>query len=413
MGLFSSSSSRGSVLDVLIVGAGPAGLGCVIALRECGVENMLVVDREGVGSSFEKWPQQMRMITPSFHSNPYGQADLNAITPHTSPADYLRTEHPTGQEYARYLSSLALHYEIPLRSGVEVKGIEKKGDTFHISTDAETMRSRFVIWAVGEFLHPHDGGIEGAELCRHNSTIADWRDLPGVEHAIIGGFESGIDAAVHLARAGKSVHLLSRGEPWHQDSPDPSRTLTPFTRDRLKSAYLEATGSIRLYKNAEIVRVEKKDECFVLTDGDGIPFEISTTPILCTGFRGALRGVEAHFHDENGKPVFSEAADESLVTPGLFYSGPALQHRGTLFCFIYKFRGRFGVIAREIAERLDLEWSGALQLWWQRGFLIEDLACCTDCTCAVESEAAAEPDAVEDFGESVTASGTGTFSRNR
>jgi len=410
---FFSSFSRASDLDVLIVGAGPAGLGCAIALRQCGVENLLVVDREGVGASFDKWPLQMRMITPSFHSNPYGQVDLNAITPHTSPADFLRTEHPTGVEYARYLRSLAEHYEIPLRAGVTVTGLCKKGDKFHVKMGEESLRSRFVIWATGEFAHPNDGGIEGAELCRHNSTVGDWRDLPGVEHAVIGGFESGIDAAVHLARAGKSVHVLSRGEPWHDDSSDPSRTLTPFTRDRLKSAYLEAPGSIRLYKNADIVKVEKREDCYVLTDGDGIPFEVSTPPILCTGFRGAFRGVESHFEDENGRPAFSEQADESLTTPGLFYSGPGLQHRGTLFCFIYKFRGRFGIIAREIAERLDLDWVVPLQLWWQRGFLIEDLACCTDCTCAVEAEDTAEPAPVADFGESAASSRETFSSRNR
>ena len=73
-----------AVYDVLIVGAGPAGLGCAAALRHCGIGNMALVDLRGVGASFEAWPAQMRMISPSFHSNPFGQADLNAITPHTS-----------------------------------------------------------------------------------------------------------------------------------------------------------------------------------------------------------------------------------------------------------------------------------------------------------------------------------------
>jgi|SRR6056297_783504 len=95
--------------DVIIVGAGPSGLGCAIALKHCGVENLLVIDRDGIGSSFDRWPAQMRLITPSFHSNPYGQVDLNSITPHTSPADFLRTEHPSGIEYAGYLRAVANH----------------------------------------------------------------------------------------------------------------------------------------------------------------------------------------------------------------------------------------------------------------------------------------------------------------
>lgn len=383
-----SSSTR---LDVLIVGAGPAGLGCAVALKACGVENLAILDRRGIGAAFENWPAQMRMITPSFHSNPFGQVDLNAITPQTSPADYLGREHPSGVEYARYLRAVADFHRLPVESGVEVVSVKKKGREFVVETSGGVRRSRFVIWAAGEFFRPHHGDIAGAGLCLHNSEVADWSELPGIEHAIIGGFESGIDAAVHLARAGKSVHVFSRGEPWHSDDPDPSRALTPYTRDRLKAAFLEAPGTIRFYKNADIIEVKSLGDRYVLLDREGLPFEVPAPPILCTGFRGTLRGVEEHFHLFDDEPVFTEEADESPVTEGLFYSGPALRHRGTLFCFIYKFRARFGIVTREIATRLGLEWEGPLKLWRERGFLVEDLACCTDCKCEVAGEREGSP----------------------
>ena len=56
-----------AVTEVLIVGAGPAGIGCAVALEACGVEVQLV-DAKGVGASFEGWPRQMRLLTPSFNS---------------------------------------------------------------------------------------------------------------------------------------------------------------------------------------------------------------------------------------------------------------------------------------------------------------------------------------------------------
>ncbi|MCG8600250.1 MAG: hypothetical protein MI807_08935, partial [Verrucomicrobiales bacterium] len=90
-------------------------------------------------------------------------------------------------------------------------------------------------------------------------------------------------------------------------------------------------------------------------------------------------------------------ADESPALPNLYYSGPLLQHRQSLFCYIYKFRARFGVIARTIADRLGVEWEEPLQQWQERGFLIEDLSCCEDCTCAVENEEKEAPAEVEDF----------------
>jgi putative flavoprotein involved in K+ transport len=373
--------------QVIIVGAGPAGLGCAIALRQCGVEQTLVLDRTHVGASFQRWPTQMRMITPSFHSNPFGQTDLNAISPETSPGDFLSTEHPNGIEYAAYLQASVSHYQLTVREGVTVQAVHSDPEGFTVQTDHGPLRSRFVIWATGEFFFPNRGGIEGADLCWHNSEIGDWRQLRGVEHVVIGGFESGIDAAVNLARLGKTVHLLSRGQPWQEDSADPSRCLSPYTRDRLKAVLADSIGSIRFIKQADIVRIERLGDLYVLTDAEGLRLEISTRPVLCTGFQGGLGLVADRFTGDNGSLSFTEEADESPVTPGLFYSGPLLRHRQSLFCFIYKFRSRFGIVAREISRRLGLEWEEPLRLWQERGFMVEDLDCCTSCTCAMGTAA--------------------------
>jgi cation diffusion facilitator CzcD-associated flavoprotein CzcO len=44
-------------IKVLIVGAGPAGIGTASALKQAGVEEMLVVDLREIGSSFLNWPK--------------------------------------------------------------------------------------------------------------------------------------------------------------------------------------------------------------------------------------------------------------------------------------------------------------------------------------------------------------------
>lgn len=92
--------------DVIIVGAGAAGLGCAKVLADLGIEH-LVVDRYGVGASFRRWPEGMRFITPSFTSNQFGLLDLNAIALNTSPAYSLRREHPSGPLYAAFLEAFA------------------------------------------------------------------------------------------------------------------------------------------------------------------------------------------------------------------------------------------------------------------------------------------------------------------
>ena len=98
-------------VGVLIVGAGPAGLGVATALKQADVNDVLVVDTREIGASFLNWPRQMTLLSPSFHSNSFGLTDLNSIDPATSPADFLRTQHPDGTQYAKYLKAVADYNE--------------------------------------------------------------------------------------------------------------------------------------------------------------------------------------------------------------------------------------------------------------------------------------------------------------
>jgi putative flavoprotein involved in K+ transport len=135
------------------------------------------------------------------------------------------------------------------------------------------------------------------------------------------------------------------------------------------------------------------DGFWTLRDHDGIPLASATRPILANGFHSGLGLVADLFvHDENDLPVFTEDADESTLTPDLFYSGPSLVHRNSLFCFIYKFRARFGVIAAEIATRLGKpNIDEKLLPYLKAGFMNTDLDCCTNCECAIESTATNTP----------------------
>jgi len=141
---------------VLIVGAGPAGIGTASALKQAGVEEMLVVDSREIGASFLNWPKQMSLLTPSFHSNSFGLTDLNAIDPETSPADYLRTQHPTGEQYAKYLQAVADYNELPIRTGVEVSAVKKEEDKFVITTNQSDIYADVLVWAAGQFYYPKD-----------------------------------------------------------------------------------------------------------------------------------------------------------------------------------------------------------------------------------------------------------------
>ena len=56
-------------------------------------------------------------------------------------------------------------------------------------------------------------------------------------------------------------------------------------------------------------------------------------------------------------------------------------HGKAVFCFIYKYRQRWAIVAREILMRMG-RYSRAIADYGSKGFMLEDLSCCQDaCSC--------------------------------
>jgi len=365
-------------VDIVIVGAGPAGIGCGVVLKDLGIENFTILERDEVGASFTRWPEEMRFITPSFPSHGFGLLDLNAITRKTSPALAFGQEHLTGQQYAVYLKTVADYFELPIQTEIEVKGVTPLSEGgFQVETSQGKVQSKFVIWAAGEYQYPNLNPFPGAEYCWHNSQIRSWGDIEGEELIVIGGYESGMDAASNLIALGKKVGVIDPAEPWNNNHPDPSISLSPYSLQRLE--FVERTGRLQLLGNTTVKEIEKiADGYAVYTDYQ--KYFTSHPPILCTGFDTSLKQIGSLFDWSEGYAALNEN-DESTLTPGLFVVGPSVQHGNLVLCFIYKFRQRFAVVASAIAQRLGID-TTPLETYRQEGLFLDDLSCCdNDCVC--------------------------------
>ena len=366
------------LFDVVIVGAGAAGIGVGLVLQTLGILNFTLIERNQVGASFIKWPQEMRFISPSFNSNPFGLLDLNSIALQTSPAFSFDTEHLSGVQYAEYLQGVASHWQLPVQVGIEVQDVSHESDEFHIQTNAGKIKSRFVIWAAGEFQYPKLKPFTGAALCIHNSLIETWAKQRGKEFVVIGGYESGIDAAVNLAELGKQVRVLDGKGKWEYEDADPSISLSPYTKGRLRAAL--KTGRIDLIKDARVRSVEKNGKRWAICTEEGEWYETGARPILASGFHSSA-SLLPHLwaFREDGMPELTEH-DESTLTRGLFLCGPSVRQDKHIFCYIYKFRQRFAVVANQIAQRLDVD-SKPLEELRRNTMYLDDLSCCDE-SCA-------------------------------
>ncbi len=432
-------------LDVVIVGAGASGIGLGIMLTRTfnlDPERVLIIDRGEVGESFLRWPREMRFISPSFNSQGWtGSFDLNSVAFGTSPAYTIHSEHPTGEQYAYYLRELAKAGELNVKTHTEVTAVRPRrrggfiidvvptgnnaanAQDQHAQDQASqpvktSLWSRYVIWAAGEFQYPHGSTsvFPGSELCRHNSTVESWKTLSGNDFVVIGGYESGMDAASNLAACTKRCTLVSSTAYWRVSTDDPSTELAPHTMVRIDEA-LRTSVPPRLLAPLRVFKVERdntkhkggyvvrarwgapvdyksgeytvliSDEENVETGEEGAEIELYTPqpPLLCTGFEGsvALGAVKElfEFSDGDGEGCAADAPllneyDESTKTPGLFLAGPAVSHDGLVFCFVYKFRQRFAVVADAIARGLGHKTAAAVDKCREMNMFLDDFSCC-------------------------------------
>ena len=256
--------------------------------------------------------------------------------------------------------------------------------------------------------------------------MRSWAELPGNDFVVIGGYESGVDATFNLAKAGKRVQLLASRPTWNVQTADPSAELAPYTAARLREVMAPGFHGPRpcLLAPLRVERVERVDAPegrFRVTavwttaevaapaplrdrthlasslpsepareEGATLVLHTDRPPVLCTGFAGSVRAAAGHlfeFADEEarkggclaGAPLLTER-DESTKVPGVFLVGPAVSHGPHSFCFVYKFRQRFAVVADAICRGLGRDTELAVTHCRGSNMYLDDFSCCND-TC--------------------------------
>lgn len=136
--------SATSSLDVLVIGAGQAGLAAGYYLQSTGLR-WLMVDRETrIGASWRRRYDSLVLFTPRAYSA------LPGLAWPGDPAGY-----PTKDEQADYLETYARHFQLPLLLGTAIQRLEREGGGFRALTAAGvSLRARAVVLATGAYQSP-------------------------------------------------------------------------------------------------------------------------------------------------------------------------------------------------------------------------------------------------------------------
>src|SRR3954467_3482101 len=342
--------------DIVVIGAGPAGLAVSASLRRAALPHLVLERAADVGSSWKGHYDRLHLHTVKKYSGlPF------------SPWPRHIPRYPSRAAMVSYLEQYAEQHHIAPRFGVEVQRVTRGTNHFIIDTTAGQLDSQFVVVATGyngEAKRPDFPGLgRFTGMVVHSQTYRNPAAYRGKRTLVVGAGNSGAEIALDLAEHGVNVAMVVRGpvhvvprdvlgRPSQQTSVLLSR-LPAGLRDALVSPVLrlavgdlsrwgivrptlgphrliESTGRIpmldigtiahvkagRIQVVPGVQEVQPDRVCFV--DGRTLAFDAI---ILATGYRPALERLIdgfASISDERGRPHRFGA---ETAIPGLFFVG--------------------------------------------------------------------------------------------
>jgi len=291
-----------------------------------------------------------------------------------------KKEHLSGKEYAEYLEKIVEKFDVQVHENQRVLQVEKKEEWFIVQTENwEEYYSQYIISAIGEFGRPSNGDIQGSENALHSSKISDYESYTSGNEIIpiIGGYESSVDTAWGLYKKWRKSHIFCPHEMDEITSSDPSQILSLYSLERLRE--MREHNAVE-FSCDFITEIQKENNEYVFSWEKWERYNFSETPILATGFKTDLPFLwESVSYRTDGLPELTDV-DELKETKNIFVVGPQVRQGELIFCFVYKYRLRFWVVALEIAQRLwkDINYYGLQESWEKQWFFLDDLGTCGD-----------------------------------
>jgi thioredoxin reductase (NADPH) len=186
------------VLDLLIVGAGPAGISASLRAIEKKLK-YLTVDSGEIGGTVAKYPRQKLVLTSPVEMPLYGK--------------FKKTE-LSKEDLLKMWSDILKKAEFKFSQGEKVDDIQKGEDgIFTVTTTKAQHRAHSVILALGKGGIPRKLGVKGEELPKVMYRLIEADHYVNKKILVVGGGDSAIEAAMGLGnQTGNQVILSYRKE---------------------------------------------------------------------------------------------------------------------------------------------------------------------------------------------------------
>lgn len=321
-------------IDTVVIGGGQAGLSMGYHLAKRGIPFVILDANPRIGDAWRNRWDSLRLFSPARYDGLDGM-------PFPAPP----TSFPTKDEMADYLETYAVHFNLPVRTGVCVDRVSRQGSGFAVRAGTRQFEADNVVVAMSSHQRPRTpdfaGELDPRIIQLHAAHYRSPAQLVEGDVLIVGAANSAADIAMDVVGSHRTV--VAGPHPGQIPFPFGTRFTTAvglrlirFAGHRILNVTTPVGRRVRpmmLHKATPLIRYKESDlaEAGVIRMGrvvgarDGLPLLDDGTQldvanlIWCNGFFPSFGFIELPVFGEDGQPRHRRGVVEDV--PGLYFLG--------------------------------------------------------------------------------------------
>src|SRR5215218_1975974 len=195
------------MFDLVIIGAGPAGISAAYEAQKSGLD-YVVIEKGLIGNTVYNYPVGLTVFS-TVNELEFNEGDLRPAR-----------EKPTREELLSYYVRFVLQNNLNVRTEEEVLRVEKLAENhFKTTTDKGVYESKTILFAIGAMEYPRHLNVPGEDLPKVHHLFRETYPYVKKNAMVIGGGNSAGEAALFLAQEGANAILAIFRADWENNDP--------------------------------------------------------------------------------------------------------------------------------------------------------------------------------------------------
>ncbi len=188
-----------SDVDILIIGAGPAGLAAALAAQQ-SKRTYVCIEQNSFGGTIYNFPRQKVVMSAPAELPIVGRMKF-------------KKNKVSKEELLEYWNDIRRNQKLRIQEKTRFDGMKIEGGIFHVSTNQGLIRAKKVILSMGVRGSPRKLGLPNEDSAKVTYNLIDPEQYQRKNIAVVGGGNAGVEAAQYLGnpKYGNKVTLLCRG----------------------------------------------------------------------------------------------------------------------------------------------------------------------------------------------------------